>query len=125
MYERDFPSLKDLFNESLLDLIAKVSMGNTTNERIKNKENFYYLIKQMPNIGYLNEETTSKLKRLQLQSNNNLKFNPLKLKAICRQVLVHAFSSRVNLNNCVLKFLPKRIVSFVNYEQEFKDIFEY
>ena len=81
----------------------------------------------MPNIGYLNEETVSKLKRLQLQlqSNNNCKFNPLKLKAICRQVLVHACSSRVNLNNCVLKSLPRRIISFINYEQEFKDIFEF
>ena len=100
MYERDLPNLKDLFNKSLLDLIAKVSMANTTNEQtIKNKENFFYLIKQMPNIDYLNEETISKLKRLQLQlksSNNNFKLKPLKLKEICRQVLVHACSSRVN-----------------------------
>ena len=129
MYERDLPNLKDLFNKSLLDLIAKVSMANTTNEQtIKNKENFFYLIKQMPNIDYLNEETISKLKRLQLQlksSNNNFKLKPLKLKEICRQVLVHACSSRVNLNKCVLKSLPKRIISFINYEQEFKDIFEF
>ena len=51
MYERDLPNLKDLFNKSLLDLIAKVSMANTTNEQIiKNKENFFYLIKQTIHI---------------------------------------------------------------------------
>lgn len=131
MNESDFTSLKDLFNKSLNDLVKKVlncfQVRFSISERIEYKEKCYYLIRQSPNFEYMNEETRCDLKKLlqpKLKFQSNPNFNPLKLSQMCRQTLVHTCSSRFNLNSCV-NSLPRRIVSFLYYEQEFLDIFQY
>ena len=132
MVEKDFDTLKELFNRSMLNLVDRVidysaiHHVNDEENKAKYKERFYNLVRQSSNFAYLNRETTNKLLKL-LQPQTNLKLNPLKLKEICRQTLVSKCSSRVNLKKytAIHYKLPPKIISFLFYEQEFLEIVKY